>query len=494
MLQILITLMIYLGAALMVYNIYGFIRYARYIKSLKGWDKDDKTLNIPIVLLIFFLIGYVVVGTFGNPDIVMAGILFGGSVFVYIIYRFLSSISEKIVKNEQLESKLKVAEESSRAKTSFLASISHEMRTPMNVILGLDELALKDPDIKPETKESLEKIGQSGRHLLEMINNILEMNDIQSGSYEIKKEEFSLREALDQVNTVVRTLCEKKGLSYDFRVSGDAAGWYRGDPGKLRQSLLKVLDNAVKFTDQPGTVRLEVRAVSEDSNIKTLKFVISDTGVGIAPEFLPRVFDIFTQEDSTFTKKYGGSGLSLAVTKETVELMGGTITAASEPGKGSTFTITLPLEDVEHEMEEAEAKAEKVELSGRRILVVEDIQENAEIVMDLLELEDVTSEHAENGKVAVDMFSASPEGYYDAVLMDLRMPVMDGLEATRQIRALDHPDARKIPIIALTANAFDSDVKATMDAGMDAHLAKPADSDLLYYTIKQQIAKREKSR
>lgn len=476
----------------MIYNIYGFISYARYIRGLKSWDKDDKSLYLPIVLLIFFLIGYIVVGTFGDPDIMMAGILFGGSIFVYIIYRFIRSITEKIIQNEQLESKLKVAEESGRAKASFLASISHEMRTPMNVILGMDELALKDPEIKPETRDSLEKIGESGRHLLDMINNTLEMNDIQSGTFELKKEEFSLRDALDQVNIVIRTLCDKKDLSYDFRISGDAAGWYRGDQARIKQALLKVLDNAVKFTNSPGTVSLEVGAVSDENNIKTIKFTVSDTGVGIDPDFLPKVFDVFSQEDSSFTTEHGGSGLSLAVTKETVELMGGAITAESEPGRGSRFTILLPLEDVEHEMEEAEAEVEKVELAGRRILVVEDIQENAEIVMDLLDLEDVESEHAENGQIAVDMFSKAPKGYYDAVLMDLRMPVMDGLEASRQIRALDHPDAKTIPIIALTANAFDSDVKATMDAGMNAHLAKPADSDMLYYTIKQEIARREK--
>ncbi len=491
MFQIAITLMIYLGAALMVYNIYGFISYARYIRGLKSWDKDDKSLYLPIVLLIFFLIGYIVVGTFGDPDIMMAGILFGGSIFVYIIYRFIRSITEKIIQNEQLESKLKVAEESGRAKASFLASISHEMRTPMNVILGLDEIALKDQELKPETRESLEKIGQSGRHLLDMINNILEMNDIQSGSLEVKNDEFSLKDVIDQVSVIIRTLCEKKDLTYDCSISEDAAGWYVGDEMKIKQSLLKVLDNAVKYTESPGTVSLDVVATPGENGIKTLTFAVRDNGIGIDSDFLPKVFDVFTEQDTTFTKKYGGSGLSLAVTKNMVELMGGTITAESQKGFGSTFTIELPLKSIEQKHEEEQRQADEIELAGRRILVVEDIQENAEIVMDLLELEGVKSEHAENGKVALEMFEHAPEGYYDAILMDLRMPVMDGLEASRRIRDLDKPDAKKIPIIALTANAFDSDVKATMDVGMNAHLAKPADSDLLYFTIKQQIAKAE---
>lgn len=478
--------MIYFGAALMVYNIHGFVQYARFIRSLKGWDKQDRTLNVPIVLLIFFLAGYLIVGTFGDPDIVMAGILFGGSVFVFIIYKFITNITERILERDELESKLRVAEESNHAKTSFLATVSHEMRTPMNVILGMDELALKDPDLKPETRDSLDKIGENGRHLLSFINDILAMNDMDSGSLKLVNKEFPLTEAIDQVNVIVRTLCEKKGLTYEVNMDEEAAGKYMGDDMQVKQVLLKVLDNAVKFTDAPGTVTLDINARAGAGKTKDLTFRIADTGVGIDPEFLPTIFDAFAQEDDSFTNKYGGSGLGLAVTKRTLEMMGGTISVESEKGKGSVFTIGLSLEYVAPE--EADER-EAVELAGRTILVVEDIQENAEIVMDLLELEDIESEHAENGQIALDMFEHAPAGYYDAILMDLRMPVMDGLEASRRIRALEREDAKTIPIIALTANAFDSDVKATIDAGMNAHLAKPADSDLLYETIRQQIAK-----
>ena len=489
MLQILITIMIYAGAALMVYNIYGFAQYARFIRSMERWDKKDQTLNIPIILLIFFLAGYLIVGTFGKPDIVMAGILFGGSIFVFIIYRFITNITERIIQNEHLENKLKVAEEANRTKTNFLATMSHEMRTPMNVILGLDELALKDSDLKPETRDSLEKIGENGRHLLGLINNILTINDMEAGPLTVNKKEFSLAEALDQVNVIARTLCEKKGLGYEFSADDDAPGIYNGDATLLKQVLLKVLDNAVKFTDAPGKVSLDVSTQPGTEKKKYLTFRIADTGVGIDPEFLPKMFDAFAQQDDSFTSKYGGSGLGLTVTKRTLEMMGGIITAESEKGKGSVFTIELPLEYIEPEEAVEDGS---VELAGRRILVVEDIIENAEIVMDLLELEDMESEHAENGQVALEMFEHAPEGYYDAILMDLRMPVMDGLESSRRIRALDRPDAKTIPIIALTANAFDSDVKATIDAGMNAHLAKPADSDLLYETIRQELAKSER--
>ncbi len=488
-LKIIITVLIFVGAALMIYNIFCYINYSRYVRGMKSWDRKDGMLNVPIILLIFFLLGYVFVGAFGKPDIVMAGILFGGSVYVQIMYRFVNTVTQEIVEKEQMKARLKFAEESDRTKSRFLASVSHEMRTPMNVILGMAELALKDPDIKPETRDNLEKIGQSGRQLLGLINNVLTMNDLESGSLDILNDEFQLSEAVEQVNTIVSTLCDKKELHYEVSIAEDADGWYVGDEMQIKQALLRVLDNAVKYTDSPGAVSLNVSAEDGAGTTRVVTFRITDTGVGIDPEYLPEIFEPFTQQDDSSTRKYSGSGLSLAVTKKALQLMNGEITVQSEKGRGTTVTIVLPLESIEREKAAQGPDPSEIELAGRRILVVEDIMENAEIVMDLLDLEGVESEHAENGQIAVDMFKNAPEGHYDAIFMDLRMPVMDGLEASRRIRALDRPDAKKIPIIALTANAFESDVKATMEAGMNAHLAKPADSDLLYDTIRQQIAK-----
>ena len=241
----------------------------------------------------------------------------------------------------------------------------------------------------------------------------------------------------------------------------------------------------MKYTDAPGTITLSVGADGEQNGLRTLRFAVSDTGIGIDSAFLPKIFDVFAQEDESSTTRFGGTGVSLAVTKNIVELMGGTITVESEKNVGSTFTVTLHLCPAP-----AEAPAEAPEdgsLSGRHILVVEDLDENAEIVQDLLELEGAESERAENGQIALEMFERSAPGTYDAILMDLRMPVMDGLEATRRIRALPRADAKTIPIIALTANAFESDVRASMDAGMDAHLAKPTDTDCLYSTLKRLI-------
>ena len=482
--------MVYLGSALMVYNICGFIRFARYVRGLKNWTEKNHILQIPIVLLVLFLLGYLAVGILGKPDMIVSLILFGGSIFVFVMYKLLFGITQQIVEKEQLEAKLQVTEASNRAKASFLASISHEMRTPMNVILGLASIALKDPELPPQAREQLEKIGQSGRHLLDMINRILEWNQIEIGALKLKTEEFSVSGALDQVNAIVHTLCQEKGLTYEVSMEGTAFRCL-GDEVQYKQMLLSLLDNAVKYTDAPGTVSLEVDCVSAEEAVRTLRFVVKDTGVGISPEFLPKIFEVFSQEDASSTNRYGGSGLSLAVVKRVVDLAGGTIEVESEKNVGTTFTLTVPLPYAGEEQGPAEGAAEQPEitfsLAGRRILIVEDLPENAEIVADLLELEEMETERAENGQIALDMFSASQPGYYDAILMDLRMPVMDGLEAARHIRALDRADAGRIPIIALTANSFESDVRASLEAGMNAHLAKPADADELYETLRRWI-------
>ena len=214
--------MVYLGSALMVYNICGFIRFARYVRGLKNWTEKNHILQIPIVLLVLFLLGYLAVGILGKPDMIVSLILFGGSIFVFVMYKLLFGITQQIVEKEQLEAKLQVTEASNRAKASFLASISHEMRTPMNVILGLASIALKDPELPPQAREQLEKIGQSGRHLLDMINRILEWNQIEIGALKLKTEEFSVSGALDQVNAIVHTLCQEKGLTYEVSMEGTA--------------------------------------------------------------------------------------------------------------------------------------------------------------------------------------------------------------------------------------------------------------------------------
>lgn len=487
--------MVYLGSALMVYNIYGFVRFVRDIRIQARWEGGVRILYLPIALLVSFLAGYLIVGVLGNPDIVVSGILFGGSIFVYVMYRMLDRVTTEITESEHLEAELMAVERSSEAKAAFLASVSHEMRTPLNVILGLDELALQNPETPPEVRSQLERIALSGRHLMSLINNILEINDMAASGLVLRYEPFSLREVLVETEAIALTLAEQKGLSASFSPDEAIAESYLGDEAQLRQVMLSLVDNAVTYTDAPGSICCEAEVIRDDGAVHTIRISVSDTGIGIAEDFLPQVFDVFAREDASSTSRFGGGGLSLTVAKSVVEGMGGTISVTSEKGVGSTFVVELPLEVATGEagecgegvVEDPATELPEECLAGYRILVADDVSDNAEIVGDLLELEGAESDHAPNGRMAVDMFAASEPGHYDALLMDLRMPEMDGLEAARRIRGLDRPDALTVPIIALSANAFDSDVSQCLDAGMNTHLSKPVDADLLYATLRQLI-------
>ncbi|MBQ6481825.1 MAG: hypothetical protein IJI45_11965, partial [Anaerolineaceae bacterium] len=312
--------MVYLGSALMVFNIYSYVQYARRLQEKKDWGKERLYLHIPIILLVLFLLGYLAVGIFGKPDLIISGILFGGSIFVFIIFQLIQFITQRVQENEHLEAELKAAEESTKTKNALLSSISHEMRTPMNAIIGLDFIARQRQDLHPETRRQLEKIDESARHLMALIDNILDMSDIDSGHIVIKQDTFSLIDLLENINVILRGQCIAKDLYYSYSVIGTLDDFYVGDQGKLRQVLLSLLDNAIKFTES-GTITFLTEQIESAGNSRTLRFIINDTGNGINPEFLPKIFDKFTQEDTTSTDRYGGIGLSLAVTKNIVELM-----------------------------------------------------------------------------------------------------------------------------------------------------------------------------
>lgn len=481
--------MVYLGSILMVYNIYGFIKFARYVRELKTWDRGIRTQYTPVVLLICFLLGYLMVGFFGKPDLIIAGILFGGSVFVYTMYRLLSSITERVVESEHMEAELLAAAEISRSKSSFLASMSHEMRTPMNVIIGQDTIMLKDESLKPQTRERLEKIDISAHHMLDLINDVLNVNSIEAGNVELRVAPFSLKDVLSLIDTLAQSHCDEKGIAFRSETVGDVDITCLGDSLRLRQVLTNVLGNAIKYTPEGGEVSFRTEQSAEGGSACLLRFTVSDTGIGIDEAFLPRLFEPFAQEDASTTNRYGGSGLGLTITKKLVDMMGGEITATSEKGKGSTFVITVRLQIPQNgQPSAAEEPAPSSDgLAGRHILIVEDMDLNAELVADLLELEGISSERAENGQAAVRMFSESPVGRYDAILMDMRMPVMDGPTAARAIRALEREDAKAVPIIALTANASDEDITQSLEAGMNVHLCKPVDSNLLWETLKKML-------
>lgn len=512
MLPIIIYGMVFIGSALMICNIITYIRYLRDIIRKGYWQNGNQMLYFPLVLLIMFLVGYLLVGIFGRPDIIMSGILFFGSVYVTIILAVLKGITARVQEKEQLESELRAAEESNRAKTNFLSHMSHEIRTPMNAIIGLNSLTMNDPCLPPQAREQMEKMDASARHMLDLINDILDMSRIESGRAELKQEPFLLETLTDQVNFIIEAQCQDKGLDYDCYADAGLPRAFIGDLMKLRQLLINLLGNAVKFTPRDGRVCLRIEGKEGRQETCPIRFIIQDTGIGIDESFLPHLFDPFSQEDSSNTNRYGGTGLGMSISKSIVDLMDGEIRVESSKNRGTTFIIDLMLPVPDEESTEAlyrrrdhdegegeetlvtadgkEVSAAAVQLDGLRILFAEDIDINAEILSDLLEMEGMESDWARNGQVAVELFSASDQYTYDAILMDMRMPVMDGLTATRRIRSLDRPDAGSIPIIALTANAFEEDVRQCLEAGMDAHLSKPVDSDLLCMELRRQIGTR----
>ena len=386
---------------------------------------------------------------------------------------------DSMAQTRALEEALTRAEEANAAKTAFLSSMSHEIRTPMNAIIGLDNIALHDENLSPQTRAELEKIGASARHLLSLINDILDMSRIESGRMVLKSEEFSFRDFIEQISIIINGQCADKGLDFVCNKTEPLDDYFTGDDLRLKQIIINILGNAVKFTDAPGTVTFTVAQENADGDAVTLHFTMQDTGIGMDAAFLPKLFEPFSQEDASTTNRYGGSGLGMAITRNMVDLMGGSIEVQSGKGKGTTFNVRVPLKKAEHIEEAAPAEAEAVALTDLHVLIAEDVELNAEILAELLDMEDISSEWAENGQRALEMFAESEAGHFSAILMDMRMPVMDGLTATREIRKLNRPDAATIPIIALTANAFEEDVKQCMQAGMDAHLSKPVDIEQL---------------
>ena len=547
--------------------------------------------------------------------------------FVHAVGVGFTDIDEEMrnsmAQQNALSDALATAKQANRAKTAFLSNMSHEIRTPMNAIIGLDSLALRKDTLDAETREYLEMIGDSARHLLGLINDILDMSRIESGRLLLRKEIFSFSGMLEQINTMVLSQCSEKGLQYECHVIGGVSDFYVGDDMKLKQVLINILSNAIKFTDAPGSVTLMVERTAVFGEHSTVKFSVKDTGIGMDADFIPRVFDAFAQEDSRRNNKYGSTGLGMAITKNIVELMNGTISVESEKGVGTEFTVVITLNNsdqrgsttyyidprglrtlvvddeeiaAEHarivldevgihadtslsgqealqmlevahakhtpynlvlldwkmpEMDGLEVAREirrrydkettviiltafnwdeimdealhtgvdsflakplfasnvideferiamrnnmglyrakkRTELKGRRILLAEDVLVNVAIMKKLIQVREAEIDHAENGRIVVEMFENSPIGYYDAILMDVRMPEMDGLEATAAIRKLDRPDAKTVPIIALTANAFDEDVQLSLQAGMNAHLSKPVEPEHLYQMLEELI-------
>ncbi|SDX30700.1 extracellular solute-binding protein, family 3 [Eubacterium barkeri] len=378
------------------------------------------------------------------------------------------------------------------AKSDFLSRMSHDMRTPMNGIIGLTGLTLELDNLPVEVADNLTKIDESAQYLLSLINDTLDMNKIESNRIILNPEPTDLHVFFEQMASVVKISADQKNVKLMVSPSPKSFPMVSLDKVRVQQIFFNLVSNAIKFTPPNGTVTVQGVCTALGSTQIQTTLRIKDTGIGISDEFLPRIFEPFEQENNAVTTNYVGSGLGLAIVKKLVDMMGGNITVQSKKDVGSEFTVELTF-DIAQEQEVTEIKSSAcvADLAGKRILLCEDHPLNAQIATKLLEKKGMIVERAENGQAAIELFAKSESGYYDAILMDIRMPVMDGISATKAIRELERSDAKRIPIIAMTANAFDEDVKKSLDAGMNAHLGKPIDPKRMYQTLADQISCQE---
>ena len=392
-----------------------------------------------------------------------------------------SDITDLLVASER-------AEAANLAKSEFLSRVSHELRTPLNAIIGMSQIGLKDTCDAQRAEDSFRKISTASNHLLSIINDVLDMSRMEAGSMELRVEPFELVGLVRECETLMSLSAAEKGITFTTRCAAALPARVAGDQTRIRQVLVNLLGNAVKFTEKGGSMSLEADLLSADENEVRVRLTVRDSGIGISEEFLQRIFQPFEQEDSYLKRRYEGTGLGLAISAGLVELMGGTILAESKLGEGSCFYIDLPLratdeQPTEHP-EDGRAALSAVSLEGRCILVADDIDINRMIICELFEGYGVLIDEACDGQEALDLFTASPIGHYDVLLLDIQMPRLDGYAVTDRIRALDRADAVATPIIALTANALTEDVAEAYRHGMNCHLAKPIDFDLCIQTVR----------
>ena len=490
--NILIYGMIYVGSALMAYNIYRYICFSRDIRKHGNWDQEQRLLHLPIWLLIMFFAGYLFVGFFGKPDIIMAGILFGGSIFVFLMLIFMRRTFNRIQENEQLEMRLSAAEEASKAKTFFMSNMSHDIRTPLNAIIGYTTLANREEVTYDEKSGYIDKIEMASRQLLEIVNDVLDMSRIESGKLTLEPARVNLESCVQEVSDLVRTQLEAKAIN--FSASCDVSHkWVMCDKVMMDRALMNLLCNAGKFTEENGSVSMRVTELAGDDETGSYEIRIKDTGIGMSEEFVERLFVPFERERTSTVSRIQGTGLGLAITKNIIDMMGGDITVQTEQGVGTEFTITVGFPLAEPDEEICSDEGNEVSFEGLRALLVEDNMINMEIAQMLLEQSGFLIETAENGKIALEMTAASEQGYYDVILMDIQMPVMDGYTATKAIRDLPDEGLANIPIIAMTANAFQEDIKKAEEVGMNGHIAKPLDIPSMKATLQQVLSSKTAS-
>lgn len=399
-------------------------------------------------------------------------------------------------RNSELSEALKTADDAKKeaisaniAKTEFLTHMSHDIRTPINGITGMTAIARRNIDSREKVEECLHKIDISSGYLLALINNVLDMSKLELGKTELAEEPFSLYDVLSDCRDVIESQASEKGISYTSHVRDIPYPYLIGSTLCLRQIINNITSNAVKYNRKGGTIDTYVSLDHADADTAVYRFQVIDTGIGMSEEFQAHLFEPFSQENSGARTEYSGTGLGLSIVHELVAQMKGTIDISSRRNTGTTVTVIIPFR-IDHSPHAPEKKAPaeaSIDLSGMRILVAEDNSINLDIVRYFLEDAGVTVLTATDGSEAVRLFEASAPASIDAILMDIMMPVMDGYEAARKIRASSHPDAASVPIIAMTANAFSEDVRKALDAGMNAHIAKPLDTEKMKEVIAENV-------
>ena len=414
---------------------------------------------------------------------------------LYVVRDITEEKLRELMYQKQLKASMEDAQRANISKTAFLQRMSHDIRTPLNGIVGMIHIAEKYKNDVDKLRECRQKILQSTDYLQKLINNVLDISKLESGSLMLEYKSFDLVELLNNNMTVVAMSAYENGVRFEGGVEANTIRhrYLIGSPVHLSRVLMNLASNAIKYNHFHGTVNVHCEELSDDGNMAVFKFVCSDTGLGMSEEFQKHAFDVFAQEGKQSTTTFSGSGLGLSIVKDIIELMGGMIELESKENVGSTFTVTVPFK-IDHLVENNDSQkdscSQSMELSGKRVLLVEDNAINMEIAHAILEEEHLNITEAKNGKEALEIFQNSKLNEYDVIIMDVMMPVMDGLEATKAIRMLEREDAKRIPIIAMTANAFEEDRKACLDAGMDEHIGKPIDIPLLKRTITKAIGDR----
>lgn len=405
----------------------------------------------------------------------IGGIIGGISLLLFAFVLHNTQLAKK--RNQELY-ELKLQAKTVESKNDFLAKMSHDIRTPLNAIIGMNFLATTQVRESDPVMENLKNVDTSAKYLLGILNDILDMSKIESGKMELHADEFLMGELLTGIDVIVNAQASEKEIIYTETLQPNAQGCYIGDRLRIQQILMNLISNALKFTPEGGRITVETALVETKDDIATLRFAVSDTGIGMTDEFMKSIFMPFTQDGSNISHKYGGSGLGLSITKSFVDMMGGHISVTSKKDKGSTFVVLLPLKISSQAAPSIQAETVPLDeslLVGKRVLLVEDNNINMMIAKKVLMMFGMQIDESVNGKLALERFLVSPAGYYSVIVSDIRMPEMDGYELAEQIRSSSHPDAKLIPILAMSANAFDDDVAASLSHGMNAHLKKPMD-------------------